>query len=485
MRTFSDKELELISQQARFELARRDFWEYCKITSPDFYMDDRFHLKVICNTFNDLYYGKFLKPDGLPYKKLQLNVPPQHGKSRTLIKFCQWVLGKNNEERIISCSYNDDAAHDFSRYTRDGIQEIKLQDEVVYSDIFPDTKIKRGDSAYDKWALDGQHFNYLGAGIGGSITGKGGSMLIIDDPIKSAEIALNENALEKIWIWYTGTYLSRVSAKDGEPLEIIVMTRWSKKDLCGRILDTEEKSNWYVLSLKAYESDTDQMLCPALLNKARYETLKKVMLPEILEANYNQQPIDLRGRLYSQLKTYSELPKENGKLLIETILNYTDTADEGDDRLCSICYAVYKQEAFVLDVIYTRESMEITERAVVEMLFRNDVNIANIESNSGGKGFARAVARILLDTYLTRKISVKWFHQSENKLSRILTNATYVMEHIYFPVNWENRWPDFYKALYTFQKEGKNKHDDAPDAITGVAESLSKKRTIKAARSPY
>lgn len=464
----------------QLELARRDFWEYCKLLSPDFYTDERYHLHILCVTLQALYEGKLLRPDGVPYRKMMINIPPQHGKSRTLINFCQWLLGKNNEERIIQCSYNDTAAHDFARYTRDGIQEIKLQEEIVYSDIFPDTKVKHGDASYDKWALEGQHFNYLGAGIGGSITGKGGSVLIVDDPVKSAEIAMNENALEKIWQWYTGTFLSRVSAKNGEPLEIIVMTRWAKCDLCGKILGSTEAAKWYIIRYMAYDNITDEMLCPSLLSKERYKTLKSLMVPEILEANYNQAPIDIKGRLYSSLKTYTEIPHdEKGNVLFTKVANYTDTADEGDDFLCSICYGVYQGEAYVLDVIYTKDPMEITEPAVAEMLHRNKIRDTDIESNSGGRGFARAVQRILREKYQSILCVINWFHQTQNKQARILTNSTWVQKHIYFPINWVDRWPLYAQAMMSYQKEGKNKHDDAPDATTGVAEKAGIKTKIE------
>ena len=76
-------------------------------------------------------------------------------------------------------------------------------------------------------------------------------------------------------------------------------------------------------------------------------------------------------------------------------------------------------------------------------------------------------------------VVVKWFHQSQNKKARIMTNSSFIMEHIYYPVNWQNRWPDFYQSLKTYQKAGKNLHDDAEDAMTGVAEIVSKKKSIQ------
>ena len=68
---------------------------------------------------------------------------------------------------------------------------------------------------------------------------------------------------------------------------------------------------------------------------------------------------------------------------------------------------------------------------------------------------------------------VKWFHQSANKQARIMTASAFVQEHVYMPLNWRDRWPAFYKALTGYLKEGKNKHDDAADCITGVAEETN------------
>jgi len=462
-----------IKAQARIIQSRNDFWMFCRTLSPRFYTRGNHHLIYLCDTLENLYFGKLKKPDGTPFKKLMINMPPQHGKTRTLIHFCQWVLGRDNEERIILGSYNDDTASDFSRYTRDGIETQKNLNEIVYRDIFSETKIKQGNAAFKKWALEGQHFNYLGAGIHGSITSKGGTILIIDDPIKGAEEAFNENHLEKVYRWYTGTFLSRVAAKAGEPLEIICMTRWSKNDLCGRILHSDP-DDWYKITMKAYDPEKDEMLCPSLLGKKRYASLQKVMVPEILEANYNQEPIDIKGRLYKSFKTYTDVPRDNqSQILFEQVANYTDTADEGSHYLCSINFGIYRGEAYVLDVLYSKDGMEITEAQTADMLVNGKVNQAHIESNNGGRGFARNVERLIWERHHTKSVNVKWFHQSGNKKSRILSNSSFVQEHIYFPSNWADKWPEFYRDLSSYQKEGKNKYDDGPDTITGIAETIN------------
>lgn len=471
----------------KIERARRYFWNFCELLAPGFYKEHRGHLVELCETLQALYEGRIIKyskdepwqmvdedeldqlqGDYIVCKKLMTNLPPQHGKSRTLINFCEWVLGKNMQERIITCSYNDLTASDFSRYTRDGIQEEKNDPEdIVYNDIFPETRIKQGNSSYQRWALEGEHFNYIGAGVGGSITSKGGSILIVDDPVKGAEEALNDTAMEKIWRWYTGTFFSRVSAEAGEPLEIVNMTRWASKDICGRILESEDVPDWYILKMEAYYPDTGDMLCPEFLGYKRYKFLERTMVPEIFRANYHQEPIDLKGTLYKNLKTYDKKPE------FEQIIAYGDTADEGDDYLCVIAAGIKEQEAYILDVYYTKEGMETTEPETASFFIRNRVNSALIESNNGGRGFARNVQRILKEKYKSNMTSIEWFHQTENKMARIITNSSFVINHIYFPEGWNYKFPEFFTAITTFKKEGKNKNDDGPDALSGVGEMIS------------
>ena len=122
--------------------------------------------------------------------------------------------------------------------------------------------------------------------------------------------------------------------------------------------------------------------------------------------------------------------------------------------------------------------MEITEPLVAKHLFDYKVNEAYIESNNGGRGFSRQISHYLTDIHNTNHTVIIPFHQSKNKQSRILSNATWVMEHIYFPTNWHNKFPDFYKAITSYQREGKNLHDDAPDALTGVAEKINTQTPI-------
>ena len=445
-----------ILHQARLELARRDFFYFCNLMAGDFYKKDRQYLVDLCHELQRFYEDK-------QAKVLIMNMPPRHGKSRSAQMLVKWILGTHPHEKIMTGSYNTTLSTTFAKNVRNDIQMIKAdKDVIVYSDIFPNTRIKRGDGSMDMWSLEGGYNSYLATSPSGTATGFGASLLILDDIIKNAEEAYNENVKAKHWDWFTNTMLSRL--EEGGKI-IIIMTRWASDDLAGRAMEHfGERAK--VITMKALQDD-GTMLCDEVLSRDSYQDKVSAMGEDIASANYQQIPIDLKGCLYSGFKTYDTLPP------FELIKTYTDTADQGADYLCSITYGVYKNEAYLLDVIYTKESMEITEPQVARTIYEYNVAIADIESNGGGRGFARSIRRILEKVYNSNRTKIVAFHQSKNKESRILSQATWVMDHIYMPTDWKERWKDFAKAILRYQREGKNEHDDAPDALTGVAEKIN------------
>jgi len=453
-----------IIQGAKLELAKREFFYYCHLRAPDFYKEDREYLVELCNDLQDFYEGE--------EEVAIVNLPPRHGKSRTAGMIVEWLLGKNKEEKIMTGSYNETLSTVFSKNVRNSIQEAKAdENKVVYNDIFPNVSIKKGDGSMNLWSLEGGYNNYLATSPTGTATGFGCTIMVIDDLIKNAEEAFNENILEKHWNWFTQTMLSRL--EEGGKI-LIIMTRWASKDLAGMALKhfKEEGKKVKHIIKKALQDD-GTMLCEEVLSEKSYKSKIRAMGEEIASANYQQIPIDSKGALYQTLKTYTELPTDNnGNLLFTKIFSYCDTADEGKDYLCNIIVGEYMQQAYVLDVYYTKAGMEITEEETARRLFENNANEAHIESNSGGRGFARNVKKILFEKFKSNHTTIKWFHQSKNKKARILSNSTWVMNNLLFPVNWRDRWAEYYNAMVSYQKEGKNKNDDAPDCSTGIAEKM-------------
>ena len=441
-----------IVYQAKLELARRDFWEFCKLTAPDFYKDDRLYLKDMCYQLQSFYESD--------EKVLVINLPPRHGKSRTATLFVEWMFGNNPLMKVMTGSYNETLSTTFAKSVRDTILEEKSEGILSYCDIFPKTQIKRGESSASKWALEGsQQTSYLATSPKGTATGFGCNIMLIDDLIKSSAEAFNENILLQHQDWFNNTMLSRT--ENGFKL-IIIMTRWATNDLAGYILRSYKGVRH--INYKAVQDD-GTMLCDGILNREDYEFKTKSMAKEIVLANYQQEPIDVKGRLYTQFKTYSK------RVEYKYILNYTDTADTGSDFLCSINYGMtFDGDYHIFDILYTNEPMEVTEPLTAKMLTKDNVGCAIIESNNGGRGFARNVkaeCKKLNNTH----INIQWFHQSANKEARIFSNSASVMANVYYPENWIDKFPEFAEAMMRYQKEGKNLHDDAPDCVTGVYEN--------------
>jgi predicted phage terminase large subunit-like protein len=460
------------------ELSKRKFWEFCNTLEPDFYKPERKHLITLCNTLEDFYFGKLLKPDGEAFTKLMMRLPPQHGKSRTLVNFTKWVLGLNTKERIITASRSDSQATDFSRYTRDGIQEIKnLPDQIVYSDIFPNTKIKRGDSAVQKWALEGEHFNYLGVGVSGGVTGKGATLRIMDDIIKDAEQALNETALEKIWIWLSGTFSSRNSAEGGEVKEIFCATLWGERDPQS-ILEQTEGDEWYILSMPVFDADKDEMLCDDLLSKKAFVKLKARMCVDsrtkmIFYANYMCKAIDdneSKAFPRSSIKTYKDIPTETINESGETkeqgwTFAIIDPADEGTDYFSMPIFQVLTDEVYLKDAIFDQENLTIQESQVVAKVKEHKIGVLFIETNNAGAYFVRRMRELL------PHVEIMGFWSKSNKMARILSYAGIIKLFFRFPESPNPTTERLMNQLFRLMKTSK-KEDDAADSVAGAARYL-------------
>jgi len=449
--------LDYIRQQAKCELARRSFYDYCKVRAPEFYKDDRAYLKDICEQIQ-----AFVEQD--IERILLLDMPPRHGKSRTGTNLAPWLFGENPLLKIMTGSYNETLSTTFAKQVRDTIQEQSAGGRIVYSDIFPHTKVKYGEASMSLWSLEGSNQkSYLATSPTGTATGFGADYLIIDDIIKNAEEAFNEAILDKHWDWFVNTMMQRLEA--GGKV-IVIMTRWATNDLVGRILAKYGALVRHI-SYKAVQDD-GTMLCDDILNRADFELKTKEMAREIVEANYNQTPIDIKGRLYDRLLTYSSLPAgEHVKR------NYTDTADKGTDYLCSMDYIEHNHEVYITDVVFTDAAMEVTEPDVAKMLNTDGVVSAVIESNNGGRGFGRNIKRLLEERYNNYACQIIDKNQTSNKEARILSSSAWVAQHVFMPENWEHRWPELYKQIMDYQKKGRNKHDDAVDVLAGIYEQVT------------
>ena len=455
-----------VQRGAEIELARRYFYDYCQAMHPGVYVDSREYLKYLCEILQWFYEQN-------DKRFLVVNLPPRFYKSFTGSNFVEWVFGKDINAKVMTGSYNETLSTTFARKVRDTIDTKPLAGgPLAYRNIFPKTKVKYGQASASLWALEGSsQDNYLATSPTGTATGFGANLMLIDDVIKNDKEAYNDAVLEGHWQWFTNTMMQRLEGDDYKV--IIIMTRWAKADLAGRILEAYGDDVEHV-TFKALQDD-GTMLAPDILSRESYNLKTKEMNVDIVKANYQQEPIDVKGKLYDRLLTYDEIPE--AALKEGRRRNYTDTADKGADWLCSIDYIEWRDEAYILDIYMSDAAMEITEPAVADMLFKDEVTEATVESNSGGRGWRRNVERELRERHATNRCVFTDKPQNANKEARILSSSAWVKQHVYLPPQYKSKYPDFAGQVHSYQKKGKNKHDDAPDVLAGIYEQITGPQT--------
>ena len=445
--------------------ASLDFWKYCNLKVPEIYTDEANYLKEMCWKLQD-----FIE-DVNGEQVAIFNLPPGHGKTLTARLFGEWVLGRDKTRKIMAVAYNHDFATDFSKAVRDGINEVKMDENVpIFGDIFYGVRVERGSAEARKWRLEGsKEYNFLAVSPDSAATGYRAHLVLIDDVIKSAYHANHRKYLDDLWSWFTNTLYSR--RERGRKIAVF-STRWAMGDLCGRLIENclTHKRAYVLMARQAFNGES--MLNEALLTREEYDDVKLVLGEDIFEANYNQVPIDLKGRLYGEFVTYTEKPKFRR---IEAIC---DTADEGKDYLCNIIYGIVEgnePDFYVLDVYYTQESMEITEKELIRRLIEFDVEKMTLESNFGGKGWKKVIES-LYGKSGGFKCSFHTFTQTRNKEARILAAASSVVRRVIMPQFWAQRFPVFYRHVTEFQRAGNNQPDDALDVLSLIVERGDRKK---------
>lgn len=424
------------------------------------------HHRMICDKLNDVLTGKT--------RRLIINIAPRYSKSELVSRnFIAMGLAINPAAKFIHLSYSGDLALGNSVAVKD---IVKSED---YQRLFG-VEIAVGTDTKSQWNTTKGGGLYATSSLGqvtgfgaGAIENEGdnwqfGGAIVIDDPIKPAD-ALSDNNREAVNLHFETTIRNRVNSRN-TPI-IIIMQRLHEHDLCGYLMELEP-DEWEVLSVPciSYNEDgEEEALWPF---KHTIEELHKIESANqfVFDTQYMQNPKPLEGLMYSKLRTYDILPMEQS-----IRKNYTDTADKGADFLCSVCYVETPSGMYVTDVLYTDKPMEYTEVKTAEMLLINGTQLVKVESNNGGEGFARNVEKNvrLQGSPVALKMRFTSFFQGLNKNVRIFSHSAEVQNLIFFPSDWETRWPQFAQAVKGYRKVGRNAHDDAPDVLTGMVENFT------------
>ena len=239
--------------------------------------------------------------------RLMLFLPPRAGKTELLLRWIAWTLGRNPDWPVLYTSYGADLAWDKSRETRNIVASEEFgQVFGPLSTIDDQVELASDSRSVERWRIEKHRGGLQAQGVGGPLTGKGGRVIIIDDPVKNREEADSATFRRRTWNWYTSTLRTRL-----EPDGVIVlcMTRWHEDDLAGRLLKLAKEDpvadQWQVVSLPALAKDGDPLgrqpgeaLDPGRYPAASLLTTKASVGSRDWAALYDQSPRQEEGNVF-------------------------------------------------------------------------------------------------------------------------------------------------------------------------------------------
>jgi len=256
------------------------FIRYVKHMWTDFIEGE--HHKIFAQKLEDVANGKI--------KRLIVNMPPRHTKSEFASTFFpSWLLGRNPKLKLMQITHTAELAFRFGRKVRDII------DSEEYKQVFPDVSLKQDSKSAGRWETNkgGEAFY---SGIGGAVTGRGADLLVLDD-IHSEQDALSPKALDNAWDYYSSGPRQRL--QPGGAI-VIVMTRWSTKDLTGRLLaaQTDPKADkWEVVEFPAIFPETGNPLWKEFWSIEELESIKASLPVSKWSAQWLQNPTSEEGAI--------------------------------------------------------------------------------------------------------------------------------------------------------------------------------------------
>ena len=318
------------------ELARKSMKGFVRFTMPEYLMG--WVHEEICAELDAFLEAAAARRS----PRLMLCMPPRHGKSELASRrFPAYALGRYPDLSIIATSYSADLA---SRMNRD-VQRVI--DDEAYSEIFPGTRLYGknirtvASGAYmrnsDLFEVVGRRGVYRSAGVGGGITGMGGDVILIDDPIKDRAEADSPTIRNRVWDWYTSTLYTRLAPGGGI---LVINTRWHMDDLSGRLLEAARTGNgdqWRVINFPAIaEHDEPRRKAGEALHPERYPLEQLLAIRAAIgardwEALYQQRPTPDGGAIFKAEWLRFWYPKDLPDRFDQLLISWDMTFKDGDD----------------------------------------------------------------------------------------------------------------------------------------------------------
>lgn len=444
-----------------FEMARRNLIQFSILTMKSY--APNWHHRELARKLEAVERGDI--------KRLMVFMPPRHGKSELVsVRFPAWYLGKNPDKRVIGSSYSANLASKFGRQARD-----LLKDER-YQLCFRNTRLKEDSKAADRWDIEGGG-GYLAVGVGGSVTGFGGDIIMIDDPVKNQEDADSQTYREKVKDWYRSTLYTRLE-KDGAI--VLTLTRWHEDDLAGWLLEEMKNGGerWDIIDFPAIAEEDEKhrpLGAPLWEDKYSLSTLDKIKTAvgsRVWNALYQQRPAPDSGNIFKRewWRFYDHLPE------LDYMFQSWDMAFQGTDSsdyVVGQVWGVKGADRYLIDQFRSRMDFVATVKAVENMTAKYPGATAKyVEDKANGPAVIS-----------TLKGSIQGIIPVNPHASK--TSRAYAVQPIIEAGNvWLKRGAQFTEQLIeeaTVFPSGK--HDDQVDAMTQALSQSGKRQTPSAAAS--
>lgn len=462
------KHLTLINLEPKWQaLARDDYHFYCQYTHRGFYRPAE-HTAFIAKKLEAVERGEI--------NHIMFFLPPRHSKSMTITEtFPSWFLGRNPDKRVIEVSYNGTFAKKFGKKNRDKVAEFGpgvFGEDVV---IDPENRSAVG------WGIKDKQGGMLASGVGGTITGQGADLLIIDDPIKNREEAYSKTYRDKLWEEYDATLKTRLHAGASQ---ILIMTRWHEDDLAGRILK-ESSEDWEVINLPALAEEND------LLGRAKGDALwpeggytreemlrrKENMQASNWNALYQQRPSPESGNIINknwwQFYTSTPAVYDFDYMVQSWDCSFKDTADTS--YVVGQVWGVKGADAYLLDMVRDRMGFVDTVNAVINMSKKWErTGRKYIEDKANGPA--------IIETLRHRIGGIIPVNPEGSKIARAYAVTPYIESgNVFLPAPHLRMWVDDYIDECSQFPNGVN--DDQVDATTQALYKIFGKYSLKPAKN--
>ena len=305
--TLLAKKLEMRQKEILLtEQARENFISFVRMVWPEFIQSDH-HLRI-AQKFEDIVNGKI--------KRLIVNMPPRHTKSEFASYLLPaWVMGRRPQTKIIQTTHTAELAYRFGRKVRN------LMDTEDYKKVFDNVSLSADSKAAGRWETN-KSGEYFASGVGGAITGRGADLLVIDDP-HSEQDALSATAMETAYEWYTSGPRQRL--QPGGSI-VIVMTRWSEKDLTGQLMKAQVEplaDKWEIIEFPAI-MPSGNPVWPGYWKKQELLAVKASLSEQKWQAQWQQTPTSEEGSIIKR-EWWKKWEKKDMPGLVHIIQSY-DTA---------------------------------------------------------------------------------------------------------------------------------------------------------------